>query len=451
MRKLPIIYSRFSEYSGEITRNYHSLKIEHSHENFDFTKFEAICSNIQSLEISHSTFKNNDNIKTTFGCLKLLNNVKLVQVKADCEIGDEPQKFSLTLKKLEWIQTDHRLLNALSHVQVLNFAIIDANNRTNTESLVKFLALQNKLNSLALENLVEGSSGLFDKDESKHFKFKLKTLSTLFSRIPDVESFELNFISFLKLQADTLRSLKVEGSLPCRILKYMIAELINIEELEVSLNELPLENSFYDSLKPNLNLKTLKLNGTITRANLFAFKGILSHYQNIEFISLADTDQFVANDVFNLMSNKLRKLNHLSVLNFHQSFKSNAVFPSLKYFSIRILNEIDQWKDFINSNKSIRSLNVGWVKRDQFTTQIISEITDLPNLRYLKFGGRFIAGKRIYDVIKCNYKNLEVLELMVANYEEIKNLKFIFPRDKSLWRPQCDYFDEFFDREPLND
>lgn len=91
------------------------------------------------------------------------------------------------------------------------------------------------------------------------------------------------------------------------------------------------------------------------------------------------------------------------------------------------------------------------MKRDQFTPRVIREITELPNLHHLKFGGRFIVCKKIFEVIKRDYKNLRTLELMVANYEEIKNLRFVFPANRSLWMPQCLYFDEGSDREPLND
>lgn len=435
-------------------RNYHSVKIENIDENADFTRFKAVGENVQSLEITHSTFRDIQSIREIFGSLRLLDNVKLVRVKVDCEIEDEPLNTSLTLKRLELVQVDHRLLNLLSNVQVISLEIIDANNRTDTESLVKFIAFQKKLNCLTIENLTEGSSmfdGMFDANESKNFKFKLKRLSTLFSHIRNIEKFEVNFISFLKPHVDSLRKVRVEGSLSPKVLKYMIAKLNIVEELEVNVNELPQESSFYDSLKQNRSLKTLRLNGTITRSNLYAFKGIISHYQNIRKISLADTDKFVSNDVFQLMSSRLTNLNHICLLNLHESFTPNVIFSALKHFSIRILNEVDQWKAFVTANDSIESLKVGWIKRDQFTSATISEITSLPKLMHLKFGGRFIASKRIYDVIKCDYKKIRVLEFMVANYDEIKNLRFIFPLDKSLWKPQCEYFDEGSDREPLND
>lgn len=179
---------------------------------------------------------------------------------------------------------------------------------------------------------------------------------------------------------------------------------------------------------------------------------MLTTYPNVEKIYLADTDGFVANDVFHMMSVRLRKLTHLSVLNLHDSFSSpDVVFPSLKQFSIRILNKIEQWKTFITTNDSIESLSVGWIKRDQLTPRTVSEITDLPNLVHMKVGGRFIVCKRVFDVIKVDYRKLRVLEFMVANYEEIKTLRFIFPLDKTLWTPKCEYFDEGSDREPLND
>lgn len=292
---------------------------------------------------------------------------------------------------------------------------------------------------------------MFSADLSTKVNFKLKSLSTLFSHIREVDHFESNFLPFLKQHKQSMVKLKIEGSLSKEIFKFIVSAYTNLEELEINTNELPQELSFYDFLKPNHSLKTLKLNGTVNRSNLNGFKGMLSHFSNIERISLADTDAYVPNDVFYLMSVKLPRLSNLSVLNLHESFAPDTVFPSLKNFSIRILNRIDQWKTFITNNQTLESLNVGWIKRDQFTPQIVEKIVALPNLRHLKFGGRFIASKRIFEVVKRDYKNLRTLELMVANYEEIKQLKFIFPLDKTLWRPQCTYFDEGSDREPLND
>lgn len=454
MKLLPLNFMRYARDPGAILRNYYSLKIEHLDESVDSTVLSSmttVASCCQSLKISYSTFTNSESFAVIFNSLKLLKELILVRVEIafDGEIENFDRK--LKLKKLELVQVDHKILKFMTNIQVVKLAVIDGNNRTDGEALVNFLSHQNFLESLAIENLSHGASVLFDNDESRQFRFKLTKLSTLFSHIHNMEMFDVNFTSFLKLHETTLKQLKVEGSLSPQIYKFIVANFKSIDELEINVGELPQESSFYDHLKPNRSLSILKLNGTVTKSNLNGFKGIASHYPNVERVSIADTDCHVANDAFHILSVRLRQLNHLSVLNLHETFAADAVFPSLKHFSIRILNNVAQWKSFITKNASVESLNVGWVKRDQFTPEIIHEITNLPHLRHLRFGGRFIASKRIYDAIKSDYKRLRTLELMVANYEEIKNLKFVFPLDQRLWLPRCEYFDEGSDREPLND
>lgn len=452
MAHLPLNYLRYIKDPEKLMRNFCAVRLEHLNDDVDLTAFSSLGEFIQHLTVSHCTFTNPKSLRLIFGNLKLLKNLVISRVVIDSkDVPDTSPAHEITLKKLSLVQADHRLLKYLSGMQVIDLEIVDSTNRTDRRSIVKFLSRQKKLTSLTIENLSDNECALFEFDASHEFTFKLKKLSTLFSHIRDVEKFDANFNAFMRLHLNTLEKLKVEGLLSPRICRMVISSLRNIVELEINVGELPQESSFYDVLKPNHNLKVLKLNGTLKISNLSGFKGIVCHYPNIEIMSLADTDCFVPNDGFHLLSVKLKKLSSLSVLNLQETFSPDVTLPSLKSFSVRILNKIDQWKNFITLNESIELLKVGWIKRDQFTPEIISEITNLPGLRHLQFGGRFIACKRIHDVIKKDYKNLQTLELTVANYDEIKRMKFIFPSNRSLWMPECLYFDEGSDREPLND
>jgi hypothetical protein len=455
MKNLPLNVSKYSkDKSHQLQRNYFWIKIEYStfgEEELEVVK--QVGASVQKLTICHITFKSPEHLQSLLDHLKLLKILILIRVELDFAGEITAPEYGTTLDKLEAIQINHRVFQYLKNHQVLNFEITDGFNARNPKSLVEFLKEQRKLESMSIENLSNDSCALFGHTENSiDFAFRLKRLSVLYSHIRDVEVFEAKFTDFLRLHEESLREMKVEGSLPHQIYKIMLMKLSNVVDLEVNVGELPQEISFYDGLPQNRKLKVLRLNRTIKTDNLNGFKGLLQHYPNIQKVSLADTDSLVPNDVFHLLSVKLPKLSDLSVLNFHGNFAVQIVFPSLKHFSIRILVNTSQWLMFIKRNDSIESLSVGWINRDQLTTPtLINEITDLPNLRHLKFGGRFIASKRIFDVIKRNYKNLRTLRLAVANYEEIKKLTFVFPIDRSLWVEKCQYFDEGHDREPLND
>ena len=462
-------FSKYIKDRENITRSYHSIRIERLDSMHNLNLIPEFSSHLQNLCISQTTIKNPAMLKKMLECLKLLKTLAFTRVQIEPEM-DVHQDFpitsskvlnsrleipsddlKLTLKKLSMVQVDHRIIKFLPDYQVKNLEITDGTNRTDFGYLINFIRSQRKLDSLTIENLSDSPSALFEDEKYREINFKLKNLSILFSHIRDVDKFDENFVSFLKFQVASLEKLKVEGSLSLKVFKFIVGNFHAMKELEINVNELPQENSFYDFLGSNCTLRILKLNGTLTRSNLNGFKGILGHYRGIERISLADTDKFVANDVFHLLSVRITRLNDLSVLNLHESFAPNVNLTSLTKFSIKILNNIAQWKAFIERNVSLEVLHVGWIKRDQFTPQIIQEISELPNLRHLKFCGRFTACKQIYEVLKVDYKNLRTLELTVGNYDEIKILKFIFPYDKRLWMPKCLYFDEGSNREPLND
>lgn len=438
---------RHSSDPGKLLRNYHSVKFDHFDDNVDFETFIKIGKSIQCLTISSVTFTNPQSLRRIFYSLKILKKLSLIKVSSGGEL--ESVDLPSTLMKLELTEVDHLILKYFAF-EVLELEIIDANNRTDEQSLANFLARQNNLEILTIENLSGGANVLFDNDNSSKFIFKLNQLSMLSSQNHVDEQSDANLGKFLKLHKDTIKQLKVKGSFSHQTYKTAIETFKNLQELEINVSELPQEISFYDFLNPNRCLRLMKLNGTVTEINFNGFKGIVSHYVNVEQVFMADTDSFVSNDVFYLLS-RLPNLNHLSVLNVHENFSPDVIFPSLKYFSIRILKKIDQWKTFVTNNKTIESLNVGWMRRDQFSSKIIEEIIDMPNLQHFKFGGRFTVCKRSYDLIKNDYKNLRTLELIVSNYDEVHKLKFIFPINKNLWMPQCALFDEGSDREPLND
>lgn len=261
MKRLPLNMMRYiRDSSGNPTRKYHSVNGENFNGSIDELVLEKIGSSCQDLKISHIIYKTPEFLKNIFKSFKMLKKLSLHRVQLDFDDDIELSDNELTLKKLEMVQADHRILNFLCSVQILNLEITDGHNRKDEESLVKFMLHQTKLESLTIENLSDGTSVLFNN--SSNFRFKLKKLSTLFSRIPDIEKFQENFISFLRPFQYSLTQLNVEGSLSSPIYKFIVSNMSCIQQLEINVNELPQENSFYNLLSPNQSLKILKLNGT---------------------------------------------------------------------------------------------------------------------------------------------------------------------------------------------
>lgn len=328
--------------------------------------------------------------------------------------------------------------------------IIDSTNNCDGDALDNFFISQRNLETLVLEELTSNACSFFNmKEFSYDYKFNLKKLSVLFSsNYQGSIKFERNFGTFL-INQTSLDSIKIEGLLPTSIYKIILSNNA-LNELEINASRFPQEKLFYENLHSNQNLKILKINSTITRENFLGLREFIYCQRDLKKLFLMDTDEFIANDLFSVISSTLINLTNLSILNLDSNYTPRASIKFLQYFSIKILKDINQWLSFIQLHENLETIEVGWIHRD-FDSEVIRQLINFSNIKHMTFGGRFIANKKIYNAIKDDFKNLRTLKLRVSNYDEIKHLKFIFPLDQAQYEPKCLYFDENNDREPFND
>lgn len=421
---------------------------------------QGLSSSIQCLEISYCSLSINDLhvISNYFINLNSLSLVKvtLIKISNDTEHVCCEYEKELFLNKLVLLKVDHEILDYLKNTQTCELEITDSNeNSTNQLSLLKFVFNQRHLVCLTIGEMSNNASVFFHSDiPFNNACFKLKKLHTIFcSSHSHLLQFESNFLSFLSTHSESLESIKLSGRLlPPNVYKFVVKSLRNLKTLEIDASCIPQENSFYQEMPKNVGLKSLTIASTVSKNNFNGIKELLCHYPNITKLELMDTDEFIPNDLFHSISWYLTNLNELSVLNFNKSFNSQSKIKSLEKFSVKIITNLEQLVRFVNIHaSSLKTLSIWWIIRD-FESHIINEIISLPNLNYLKIGGRFIANKRIYEVVKRDSKNLKTMHLIVNNYDEVKHLKFTFPADKALYHGlRCSYFEEYHDREPLND
>ncbi|KAG5676584.1 hypothetical protein PVAND_006407 [Polypedilum vanderplanki] len=457
MKKLPVNMKKLLlDYNGNISHNFHTLNIEHinifNHDLHDYLLI-SLGRSVQCLNISYCVI-NANHLKSLLENLIHLNELAITKSRiSDDPIIEKVNENEFKIKKFKVTHINNNILKYLNNIQVSEMEIIDANNyKINHEYLIEFILRQKSMRSLIVEELNNNVNSLFLTNDLKHATFRLKKFTGLFcTNLTRHEFFNENLISFLNVHANSLETLKITGSsLSPNTYKFSISHLSNLYMLELNPNSIPQENSFYKNLPKNTNLKVFHIESTITRTNINGVLQIIRHYSNISNLMFFDTDEFISNDLFYAISHELKFLLNLSVLNFNKNFIPTHKIQILNSFSIKILNDIDQFLNFITLNNTLEKINVGWIKRD-FGEEIVEKIITQPRLQYIKFGGRFIANKRIYEVISRDYKNLRTLELVVNNYDDIKNLKFIFPLDRNNFIPKCLYFEEFNDREPLND
>lgn len=410
---------------------------------------------IQSLEISYCSLNSGD-LQVISNLFVNLNNLTLVKINLakDPEASkDYTEETRILLHKIVLLKVDHEILNHLQTIQTLELEIIDSNeNQKSFKYLSNFISKQKDLISLTIGEMSNQACVLFN--HSFDFDFKLKKFNSIFcSSHSHKPQFEDNFILFLKIQSESLELIKLSGRyLPMMINKLVIYSLINLKVLEIEASSVPQETAFYESLPKNYQLKSLSIASSITKANFNGIKEIFRHYPCVEILDLMDTDEIVPNDLFHNIACSLKNLKKLTVLNFKKTFDPQSRIKSLEEFSIKIVTNLEQLIKLIHLHaETLKKLCVWWIVRD-FESRMIEDIISLPYLSHLQVGGRFIANKRIYQVIKNDCKNLRYLHLIVNNYDEVKHLKFIFPSDKNLNTAiNCNYFEEFHDREPLND
>lgn len=344
----------------------------------------------------------------------------------------------------------------MKNFQIKHIDILDAHgNQPNAIVLHNFFLTQQKLESFSYSELstnhINVPFNCTDNDFS--YNFKLKKLSFMvMSNFKENIDLERNFLKFLKNQSSNVLDVRIFDKIPMPIYKYVVSNnFVNLNTLEILASNVPQEKSFYANLKFSSNLKILRIGSTITRDNIYGIKELFRLHCNIEKLLLNDSDEFIVNDLFFEMSSLLKKLTHLEIFKLQLNFRALATIKSLKHFSIKVPNDIEQWLRFILLHENLESISVMWFQRD-FDANVITQIINRSGkIKHMTLGGRFIACKKIYDAIKHDYKNLRSLKMHVHNYDEVKCLNFTFPADKSSFNAKCEYFEENNDREPLND
>jgi hypothetical protein len=477
MNKMRLDYNRYlkdREEHSTFKMKHQNVKLEliddSLSEKFDITDL----TNVQHIQISYCTLSGND-LNHIFKNLRNLKKFELLRVLYNQDQNDacEFSENEIVLKSLMLIRTDHnvsdkfftilflltihflKIFSAL-RVQTHHLKIIDCDNKQNNEKLIHFLEKQKKLESLHLVVFTGISTTiektLFDSvmDQDFDLKFPLKKLYIVFCSDNFTSKYKANVIKFLRVFKNSLESVNLHGALGSEIYKFVFDELKFLTTLTIDANNLPTDYTCDENSKPNHNMKVLNISSIIRTSNYKSIVNIISNFPSVEKLNLSDTDSMVANDLYNMLQAKLKRLTHLTVLNFNKKFIPSGSFECLKSFTIKNLENVEQWLSFVMLHQTLETVHVGWIMRD-FEATAIEKVVQLPNLQVLKFGGRFTANKRIYEIIKRDNGNLKVLELEISNYDDVQKLTFTFPCDKKLFNPKCAYFDEGHDKEPLND
>lgn len=257
-----------------------------------------------------------------------------------------------------------------------------------------------------------------------------------------------NFSDFLRLHEETLEHLDIHKQLSpmCKELcRQILTRFPKLKTLKFSATCMPDEKSFYICIEP------LKSVTDLTVMQIFN-----SHQTSVAFFVLFPSLEKLAVDPklryfskflnnFNKFHPKLKSFEYSS---FERGTPANLEFKNLQSLTVR---DIKCPKAFMNLALSHRKLIEIEIRNvDKLTNENISEIMLLPELRRLELTGTKPEIKRIWDLIKKDYKGLQStgFAYIISPLLELATWKgVLFPSEKQFWNPQK--YEDFFTK-PFN-
>jgi hypothetical protein len=298
----------------------------------------------------------------------------------------KPQKMDKVkfphLKHLKIHDCSDKILEQIDGATKLkSFSIKSMENR---EIILKFLMNHPTITSLTLGVGTIGK--LFETDEILEIPQKLKALAFTAIRMR-ILPFEDRFKKFLKLQSALIEEFCCHLELTDESHDLIFTQFKNLNSLDLIVDFLPTEESFYCTMPIMIGLKKLKLNGkfaNIKTANLFCS----------QFPKLVELD-FKHNSMW--FCKFLKKLAvyhpHLERLSINNLFKGtppNLQFRSLKSFDVKIVEKF--WKNFVISHRNLEIITIEHYGYDhQLTFADLESILDLPKLRKMIVTGPQVA------------------------------------------------------------
>lgn len=463
MRKLPLIIkenwdTKETEIAG-LCRNFHSITLDNVriHNDKLAKVFGRIGSQVRVLEldtvlIDHGSF---EGILSSCPMLeKLLVSKSLISDEAAKDISRSSVK---TLKSFIMNDSSWEFFDFLtaSDTQVREMKIAFRNcGEAGQKTFENFLSYQAILDTLAVRVRHGTVYKSLAKFKELNYRFKLKKLAVDFKYWGDDPSVDDAFIAFLTQHQSTLEDLETQQNLSEKIFEHIVKHL-HLQRLIVDATALPTVPLFYNSIRPNKNLKALIIQGSLNHLDVAC--GLMNVFPCVNKMIIHNWDLEIINDVIVFISNHLKHLHFLEIPNLTDDTPELAI-PSLKTFHVDFVSDVTQWQTFLMNNPSIEKLVVQWLtNKDTFTYEIMDAITSrLQNLKQVKFGAYFKPTSRILEMMSRNCRSLERFEVLNDDPEDLKRnpivnvghckvvyypreaVTTVFKEEPSMWAEEVD-------------
>jgi hypothetical protein len=460
MQKLPLIFrSNWEQKESEINeleRNFHTIILDNVTINSNKLAkvFKKIAANVKYFEmdgtvITHKSFA--DVLKS----LKMVEKILISEVHVECEATKKIKAVNLkTLKSFSLISSDwifFEYLNVANTLKELKIACRDVGSKLDVETFENFLADQTALETLA----VKVRDGTFYKSlADTNYKFKIKKLSVDFKYWGNDPSIDEAFVAFLQQHQSTLEDFESGRTLSEPIVEFILKDL-SLKRLVIDSTNLPSTPLFYNTIRPNRNLKTLMIESNLNKFDVA--RGLLQTFPMIETLKILEWENELLNETIIFIANNLKRLNFLQIPLLTTETPTCPI-PSLKTLRVDFVSDVEQWQTLAVNNPSIEQIMVLWTtNRDIFTYEVLNDVTlRLPNLKHVKFGAYFQPTVRILEMMERNCRLLHTVEVFNSHSESAENFNLninklrvmtyrqdsvssVFPSEPSLWDDEAKY------------
>lgn len=342
----------------------------------------------------------------------VLEELSLTEVKINKRLPVWQTVSMRKLKKITVVHCDWSIF-LLVKAQIKNLSVNSYLDEGSRNHLADFLMVQYKLEHLALN----GTSArvLFQKnDVTRETHFNLKSFHLNHGYGKNSTNANWNITSFLAIHEDSLIEIEISGPHCDHINAFIIANLNNIERLQIDARSLPKYPEFYEIIESSDQgaLKELSLRGFFS--NQEAIKKILMKYPALEKLELLDWGKNDVGQLICFISKQFPDLKQLSITEVGHSDINK--FKSLKDFSVTYIRELTPLRKFIKFNQTIERLKIGLIYIGQASSDFFRDLRDLENVKHLSCGGNRKALNSIMLSVEQNKpKNLKTLELSLIS------------------------------------
>ena len=366
-------------------------------ENFDLS---------QVRRVSFNRYKSSIHIRKVRKVLSrmpMLEDASLMLNHVDSVKRNWPLRLE-NLKRIRFFPKSSNALTLFSPKKIVEVRIEESPIDDNIEKVVGFLQRTINLKILRVNKFT--FNAIFEHE--RNFSFQLRTVDMLYNSTQVAAVVNENFAKFLRSQTLSLKVLDLSGleGLSEAVHRTIFNQMNELEKLTIDGAFLPNMKQFYEILKPNKSLKSVKILKNFSSDD--AAKGILVNLPELEKLEL----EFSISSKINLIARHMPKLKDFSYSTVLRPCAKELKFNSLTSFSVLHIVDLNDWLAIINSSPNIKSLSVFWVDEND-AEKIVEYSKWNSNIQNLKLIGNYNSINLVLNKLKVHHGCLRSIELAV--------------------------------------